>query len=137
VRVNLIAPGLVNVPIGSGLDLLGSGDLKKSSATVCKCRFFDQCPHLMTCAKCTFCRPQGSSRAQLLEAKGNLLRLTQEVLLPEQEIVAIDDGLEALERLCTQLNMATPAGPTPRNLASTASFIPLKSVDAAARSGAN
>jgi integrase len=88
----------------------------------CTYDFFDQCPHRMACAKCSFYRPKGSSQAQLLEAKANLLRLKQEIPLTDDELAAVDDGLEALERLCTQLaDIPTPAGPTPRDLATTAS----------------
>src|SRR2546422_6999408 len=41
--------------------------------------FFDQCPHRMACAKCSFYRPKESSQVQLLEGKANLLRLLQEI----------------------------------------------------------
>lgn len=84
---------------------------------LCTYEFFDQCPHRMACAKCAFYRPKMSSQAQLLEAKANLLRLGQEIPLTEDEAAAVDDGLEALERLCMQLaDVPTPAGPTPREL---------------------
>ncbi len=83
----------------------------------CTYDFFDQCPHRMACAKCGFYRPKGSSQAQLLEAKANLLHLKQEIPLTEDECAAVEDGLEALERLCAQLaDVPTPAGPTPRRL---------------------
>ena len=84
----------------------------------CTYDFFDQCPHRMACAKCSFYRPKGSSEAQLLEARANLLRLRQDIPLTEDERAAVDDGLVALEHLCAQLaNTPTPAGPTPRELA--------------------
>ena len=38
----------------------------------CTYDFFDQCPHRMACAKCSFYRPKGSTQAQLLEGKANL-----------------------------------------------------------------
>lgn len=83
----------------------------------CTYDFFDQCPHRMACAKCAFYRPKGSSQAQLLEAKVNLLHLRQDIPLNEAERAAVDDGLKALERLCEQLaDTPTPAGPTPREL---------------------
>ena len=73
----------------------------------------------MACAKCAFYRPKGSSQAQLLEAKANLLRLGQEIPLTDEERTAVEDGLVAMERLCTQLaDVPTPAGPTPRQLGS-------------------
>jgi integrase len=86
----------------------------------CTYDFFDQCPHRMACAKCAFYRPKGSSQAQLLEAKANLLRLKQEIPLTDDERAAVDDGLEALDKLCGQLaDVPTPAGPTPRELGAT------------------
>jgi integrase len=83
----------------------------------CTYDFFDQCPHRMACAKCAFYRPKGSSQAQILEAKANLLRMKQDIPLSEEEQAAIDDGLAALEKLCEQLaDIPTPSGPTPREL---------------------
>lgn len=83
----------------------------------CTYDFFDQCPHRMACAKCGFYVAKGSSRAQLLEGKENLLRMRQEIPLSEAELAAVDDGLAALEKLLGQLaDVATPAGPTPRQL---------------------
>lgn len=80
---------------------------------------FDQCPHRMACAKCSFYRPKGSSQAQMLEAKINLLRLREDIPLTDDERAAVDDGLAALEKLCAGLvDVPTPAGPTPRELAS-------------------
>jgi hypothetical protein len=53
----------------------------------------------------------------LLEGKENLLRMRQEIPLNEAELAAVDDGLAALEKLLDQLaDVATPAGPTPRQL---------------------
>jgi hypothetical protein len=83
----------------------------------CTYDFFDQCPHRMACAKCGFYVPKGTSRAQLLESKENLLRMRQEIPLNEAELAAVDDGLTALESLLDQLaDVPTPAGPTPREL---------------------
>lgn len=83
----------------------------------CLYEFFDQCPHRMACAKCSFYRPKESSLAQLLEGKGNLLRVLQEIPLNEEERAAIEDGIEAMEHLCLQLSdVPTPAGPTPIQL---------------------
>ncbi len=83
----------------------------------CTYDFFDQCPHRMACAKCGFYIAKGSGRAQLLEGKENLLRMRQEIPLNEAELAAVDDGLAALEKLLDQLaDVATPAGPTPRQL---------------------
>src|SRR5688500_14439001 len=85
----------------------------------CTYDFFDQCPHRLACARCSFYRPKPSSQSQLLEARANLLRLKQEIPLTDDECAAVDDGLVALERLCTGLaDVPTPAGPTPRQLES-------------------
>ena len=83
----------------------------------CTYDFFDQCPHRMACAKCAFYLPKGSTQAQVLEGKNNLLRLRQEIPLNEAELAAVDDGVAALEKLLSQLaDIPTPAGPTPRQL---------------------
>ena len=83
----------------------------------CTYDFFEQCPHRMACAKCTFYMPKNSSQSQLLEGKSNLLRLRQEIPLSEAELEAVDDGVEAMNRLLDRLaDVATPGGPTPRQL---------------------
>jgi hypothetical protein len=57
----------------------------------------------------------------LLEGKANLLRMRQEIPLNEAELAAVDDGVAALEKLLDQLaDVATPAGPTPRELQASA-----------------
>jgi len=51
-----------------------------------------------------------------------LQRLKQEIPLTEAECAAIEDGLEAVERLCAKLaDIPTPAGPTPHELGAAAS----------------
>ncbi len=45
----------------------------------CSYDFFDQCPHRMACARCDFYVTKQSSKAQSIEAKANLLRLTREI----------------------------------------------------------
>jgi hypothetical protein len=58
-----------------------------------------------------------STKAQLLEAKANLLRLRQDIPLAEAELAAVEEGLTAYEQLLANLaDVATPAGPTPRQL---------------------
>lgn len=51
-------------------------------------------------------------------ARATLLRLRQEIAaLADHEYAAVDDGLAALERLCTNLaDVPTPAGPAPGQL---------------------
>jgi hypothetical protein len=83
----------------------------------CTYDFFEQCPHRMACAKCSFYLAKASSRAQLLEARANLQRMLQEIPLQEEERAAVEDGLAAVEGLYNKLiDVPTPAGPTPREL---------------------
>lgn len=98
----------------------------------CTYDFFDQCPHRMACAKCSFYVPKDSSQMQLLEARGNLQRMLQEIPLTEDERAAVEDGLEAVNKLSTQLmDVPTPAGPTPRELTmNDSSIIPLHAIPA-------
>lgn len=98
----------------------------------CSYDFFDQCLHRMACAKCAFYIPKESSQAQILEGKAHLQRMLQEIPLTEDEQAAVEEGIEALEKLSAQLaDVPTPAGPTPRQLeggVGNATFIPLQSV---------
>jgi integrase len=83
----------------------------------CTYDFFDQCPHRMACAKCSFYLPKDSTKAQILEAKANLLRLRQDIPLADGELSAVEDGLAAYEALLARLaDVPTPEGPTPRQL---------------------
>lgn len=83
----------------------------------CTYDFFDQCPHRMACAKCSFYQPKASSKAQLLEAKANLQRMQQEIPLTEPEKMAVEEGIASMNKLCEQLaDIPTPAGPTPREI---------------------
>ena len=83
----------------------------------CSYDFFDQCPHRMACAKCSFYVPKNSTRSLMLEGKSNLLRMRQEIPLKDTELAAIDDGVVAFEKLLAQLaDVPTPAGPTPRQI---------------------
>ena len=83
----------------------------------CSYDFFEQCPHRMACAKCSFYLPKNSTKTQILEAKTNLLRLRQDIPLAEAELAAVEDGLAAYEQLLLKLaDVPTPAGPTPRQL---------------------
>ena len=53
----------------------------------------------------------------MLEGKSNLMKLRQGIPLTEKERAAVDDGVEALEKLLKQLaDVPTPACPTPRQL---------------------
>lgn len=83
----------------------------------CTYNFFDQCPHRMACAKCSFYVPKESTRAQILEGKANLLRLRQEIPLTEPEVAAVDEGVTAYEKLLESLaGVPAPDGQTRRQL---------------------
>jgi hypothetical protein len=83
----------------------------------CTYDFFDQCPHRMACAKCSFYLPKESSQALLLEGKAHLLRMRQDIPLNEAELAVVDDGVSALDKLLAHLaEVPTPAGPTPRQI---------------------
>jgi hypothetical protein len=83
----------------------------------CTYDFFDQCPHRMACAKCSFYMPKGSTASALLEGKNNLLRMRQEIPLTEAEVAAVDDGASTLESLLKRLaDVPAPGGPTPLQL---------------------
>ena len=83
----------------------------------CTYDFFDQCPYRMACARCDFYLPKESSRAQMLEARENLLRLRQEIPLTDDELAAVQDGVTAYENLLTKLiDLPTPAGPSLRKI---------------------
>ncbi|MEJ1268667.1 hypothetical protein WDV93_21725 [Pantoea ananatis] len=65
---------------------------------LCSYDFFEQCPHRMACAKCSFYLPKSSSEAQYVEGQRNLLRLMQEIPLTESERAAVEDGVEAMKK---------------------------------------
>jgi len=84
---------------------------------LCTYDFFSQCKHRMACAGCGFYIPKGSSKAQIIEAKGNLERMLQEIPLTEDEQSAVEEGIEALTKLKVKLaDVPTPSGQTPRQL---------------------
>lgn len=82
----------------------------------CTYQFFEQCPHRMACARCSYYRPKGSSAPQLREGRENLLRFRQELPLLDEERAAVDDGIHAMDRLLERLaDVPTPdGGPPPR-----------------------
>ncbi|MDV5422786.1 hypothetical protein [Klebsiella pneumoniae] len=74
----------------------------------CSYDFFEQCPHRMACAKCSFYLPKTSSEVQL-ESRNNLIRMMQEIPLTDDEQAAVEDGIEAMEKLVIKLkNVANP-----------------------------
>jgi integrase len=84
----------------------------------CTYDFFDQCAHRMACAKCSFYRPKSSSQGQLLEGKKHLQRMLQAIPLLEDERAAVEDGIEAMDKLLQRLaHQPTPSGEIPKQLA--------------------
>lgn len=84
---------------------------------LCTYDFFDQCPHRMACARCSFYVPKQSARAQALEAKSNLARMLQDIPLLEEERAAVEDGLVAMTKLADGLRATpTPDGRTPHEI---------------------
>ena len=84
---------------------------------LCTYDFFSQCKHRMACAGCGFYIPKGSSKAQIIEAKGNLERMLQEIPLTEDEQFAVTEGIEALAKLKEKLaDVPTPTGKTPKQI---------------------
>jgi Phage integrase family len=83
----------------------------------CAYDFFEQCPHRMACAKCSFYLPKDSTKAQLLEGRANLRRMMQEIPLTDEERSAVEDGIDALNNLTNKLvDTPTPDGRTPKQL---------------------
>jgi integrase len=74
----------------------------------CTYDFFDQCPHRMACAKCSFYLPKEATAALMEEGKVNLHRMRKEVSLTDDERSAVDDGIQALSNL-TERMAAVPA----------------------------
>lgn len=100
----------------------------------CTYSFFEQCPHRMACARCDFYVPKESTAAQLLEARANLQRMLLEIPLTDDERVAVEDGATAVEQLLERLSdVATPAGPTPRELADARRQLPVINLPPAVR----
>jgi integrase len=69
----------------------------------CTYDFFEQCPHRLACAKCSFYLPKEATAALLEEGKVNLNRMQQEIKLTDDERSAVDDGIKALTKLAERL----------------------------------
>ncbi|MFJ3780095.1 tyrosine-type recombinase/integrase [Streptomyces sp. NPDC090075] len=97
----------------------------------CTYIFFEQCQHRMACARCDFYVPKDSTKAQLLEAKGNLQKMAVSIPLTDDEQAALADGQTAIDQLLARLaDTPTPAGPTPRQIEApgTARLLPIVDV---------
>lgn len=83
----------------------------------CTHDFFETCPHRIACARCSSYQPKASSRPQLEEATHNLLKMREAIPLTDEMRKAIDEGLEAVNKLLERL-ADTPSldGETPRQL---------------------
>jgi hypothetical protein len=78
----------------------------------------------MACARCDFYVPKDSTKAQLVEARGNLQRMLAEIQLTDDERAAVVDGANAVDDLLERLaDVPTPAGATPRQM--TTNFVPI------------
>lgn len=80
----------------------------------CTYDFFDQCPHRLACARCSFYVPKLSSHLQLQQARHNLEQMMQILVLNEHEQAAVADGVLVIEQLLDRLReIPTPDGRTP------------------------
>jgi len=95
----------------------------------CTYDFFDQCPHRMACAKCSFYRPKESTKGQLLKGKAHLQRMLQAIPLLDDERAAVEEGVEAMDKLLQRLaHVPTPSDQGPASLVD---LIPLPTIQAA------
>ncbi|MDO0937361.1 hypothetical protein QQY66_38640 [Streptomyces sp. DG2A-72] len=80
----------------------------------------------MACARCPFYVPKPSAQGQLLAVKDGINQMLERLDLTDDEREALEGDREAVTALAERLaDTPTPAGPTPRELGTTDSFIPL------------
>ena len=92
----------------------------------CTYDFFARCPHRLACARCPFYLPKSSSKGQLLAVKEGIDRMLERVDLTDEERAVLEGDCVVLTSLVDRLaDVPTPAGPTPRQLGTVASFVPL------------
>ena len=98
-------------------DAISSGQMQKGEPWryydlghgLCSYDFFEQCPHRMACAKCSFYLPKSSSEAQYIEGRQNLLKMMQEIPLTDDEQAAVNNDIGAIDKLLEKLkNIETP-----------------------------
>lgn len=98
-------------------DAISSGQMQKGEPWryydlghgLCSYDFFEQCPHRMACAKCSFYLPKSSSEAQYIEGRQNLLKMMQEIPLTDDEQAAVNNDIGATDKLLEKLkNIETP-----------------------------
>lgn len=98
-------------------DAISSGQMQKGEPWryydlghgLCSYDFFEQCPHRMACAKCSFYLPKSSSEAQYIEGRQNLLKMMQEIPLTDDEQAAVNNDIGTIDKLLEKLkNIETP-----------------------------
>lgn len=86
----------------------------------CTNDFFETCPHRIACARCASYVPKHSATAQWQETQSHLLRMREAIPLTEEMMAALDEGLEAIQKLLDRLvDTPTLSGATPRDLGTT------------------
>ncbi|MFE2866746.1 tyrosine-type recombinase/integrase [Embleya sp. NPDC059259] len=92
----------------------------------CSHEFFAQCPHRLACARCPFYVPKESSKGRPRALKDGIDQMLEQLTLTEDEREALEGDCEAVVALAGRLaDVPTPAGPTPQELGTVGSFIPL------------
>ncbi|MDO7887603.1 tyrosine-type recombinase/integrase [Hymenobacter cheonanensis] len=113
------------VPVTVNPDAITSGTANGEPAFLydlghgfCTLTLFHECKHRMACARCSSYIPKESSRAQMIEAKQNLLHFQQSISLLPQEMAAVVEGdIAEFDKLIASLqDTPTPEGPTPNEL---------------------
>ncbi|MEU3188398.1 tyrosine-type recombinase/integrase [Streptomyces sp. NPDC006923] len=92
----------------------------------CTYDFFAKCPHRLSCARCPFYKPKDSSAGQILAVKDGIAKMLETVDLTDDEREALEGDRDAISALAKRLaDTPTPAGPTPAELGTADTFIPL------------
>jgi hypothetical protein len=95
----------------------------------CSYDFFAKCPHRLACAKCSFYLPKQSNAGQLLAVKDGINQMLEQLDLTDDERAAPEGDREAIAAIVERLaDIPTPAGPTPHELGTVRTFIPLTQV---------
>lgn len=92
----------------------------------CSYDFFAKCPHRPACACCQFYVPKQTTHGQLLAVKDGINQMLEQVDLTEDVRAALEGDRESVAPLTQRLaDVPTPAGPTPNDLGTGDTFIPL------------
>ncbi|MFP1630062.1 hypothetical protein ACLB9X_34205, partial [Streptomyces sp. 5K101] len=88
--------------------------------------FFAKCPHRLACARCPLYVPKESTRGQLLAVKDGINQMLERLDLTDDEREALEGDRKAVAALTERLaDTPPPAGPTPTELGTADSFVPL------------